>query len=638
MTSLVESSSRSISLFEHDLFRKPVATFRDHALTSCPPSVQPEILAEIEPAHVLVGDDLVWASLGQHLAGVDDVGAVGERQRLADVVVGDQHADAAAGETADEVLDVADGDRVDAGEGLVEEHEGRLAGQRPGDLAAPALAARERDRRRLAQPRDVELLEQGIELSLALLAVGLGDLEHAADVVLDVEAAEDRGLLGQVADAEPRAPVHRQRRDVVAVEADDALVRRDEAGDHVEDRRLAGAVRAKQPDRLAVAHVQAGVLHDGAAAIALLEAAHRKHAGAPQARRRGGPRRGRAEAEDLAQQAGLRVGRGRRAGVDWGRWGRGACRLRVEKLVRGIVDRVVAARADGERLCGPAVEERPHERPPRAGHACAGRALPDRWSVGPPRRVESAKRGGSVRLGALLRRRLRRRRLGLRCRPRRGRRRRGRGGRGRRRPGLLRLLAALLLLLLVVAAGDDQGADPLAGRGLDVGDAGVEVVDDALAAGDVLALAQDGVAGHRDLVGGAVEDGVVAGRDLVLRDDGHRPGAVDLLDVVVLGPGRRRRPALAAGGALLVLVEDGQGRAAHGGLALHHDDVALEHRPLLLVEDVEAVGVDLDRLLAVAAEIAERPRGGAVLLAVLGGGSPSRGSGGRLRGRRRGLL
>src|SRR5215211_9512002 len=32
MTSLFESSSRSTSLFEHDLFRKPVATFRDHAL------------------------------------------------------------------------------------------------------------------------------------------------------------------------------------------------------------------------------------------------------------------------------------------------------------------------------------------------------------------------------------------------------------------------------------------------------------------------------------------------------------------------------------------------------------------------------------------------------------------------------
>ena len=40
--------------------------------------------------------DLVRASLGQHAARVDDVGAVDEPQRLAHVVVGDQHADAAA--------------------------------------------------------------------------------------------------------------------------------------------------------------------------------------------------------------------------------------------------------------------------------------------------------------------------------------------------------------------------------------------------------------------------------------------------------------------------------------------------------------------------------------------------------------
>ena len=94
----------------------------------------------------------------------------------------------------------------------------------------------------------------------------------------------------------------------------------------------------------------------------------------------------------------------------------------------GIVDRVVAARADGERLCGPAVEERPHRRAPRNGRPPrAWRASPGRRSVERPRRMGSAKRGGSVRLGALLRRRLRRRRLGLRCRPRR-RRLRGRGG------------------------------------------------------------------------------------------------------------------------------------------------------------------------------------------------------------------
>ena len=57
-----------------------------------------------------------------------------------------------------------------------------------------------------------ELGEQPLEPVLAPGAVGLGDLEHRADIVLDVEAAEDRGLLRQVADAEPRAAIHRQAR------------------------------------------------------------------------------------------------------------------------------------------------------------------------------------------------------------------------------------------------------------------------------------------------------------------------------------------------------------------------------------------------------------------------------------------
>ena len=109
-------------------------------------------------------------------------------------------------------LDVADGDRIDAGEGLVEQHEGGPAGQRARDLAAPPLAAGERDRRRLPQMRDVELLEQRVEVLLAPPAVRLDDLQHGADVVLHRQAAEDRRLLRQVADAEAGALVHRQMR------------------------------------------------------------------------------------------------------------------------------------------------------------------------------------------------------------------------------------------------------------------------------------------------------------------------------------------------------------------------------------------------------------------------------------------
>ena len=86
-------------------------------------------------------------------------------------------------------------------------------------------------------------------------SVGLHHLEHGADVVLDGEAAEDRRLLRQIADPEPRALVHRQRGDVLAVEFDAAAVGLDQPGDHVEDRGLAGAVGPEQPDRLAAADI-----------------------------------------------------------------------------------------------------------------------------------------------------------------------------------------------------------------------------------------------------------------------------------------------------------------------------------------------------------------------------------------------
>ena len=72
---------------------------------------------------------------------VNDVGTVDQAQRLADVVVCNQHPDAAVGQVPDQLLDVADGYRVDAGEGLVEKYERGPRRQRAGDLAAPPLAA-----------------------------------------------------------------------------------------------------------------------------------------------------------------------------------------------------------------------------------------------------------------------------------------------------------------------------------------------------------------------------------------------------------------------------------------------------------------------------------------------------------------
>src|SRR5262249_23830065 len=143
--------------------------------------------------------------------------------------------------------------------------------------------------------RDVEFLEQGVELALALAAIRLDHFEHRADVVLDVETAEDRGLLRQIADAEPRALVHRQTRDVVAFELNAATVGLDEPGDHVEHGGLAGAVGAEESYCLAAAHVEARALDYLAAPEGLLDPMHRKIIGLGAARvapRRPAPRLG----------------------------------------------------------------------------------------------------------------------------------------------------------------------------------------------------------------------------------------------------------------------------------------------------------------------------------------------------------
>jgi hypothetical protein len=78
----------------------------------------------------------------------------------------------------------------------------------------------------------------------------------------------------------------------MAVEADDAAIRRHEPGDHVEDRRLAGAVGAEQPHRLALAHVKRRVLHDGTPTIAFLQTLDREDAAAAEVALRSARRAG----------------------------------------------------------------------------------------------------------------------------------------------------------------------------------------------------------------------------------------------------------------------------------------------------------------------------------------------------------
>jgi hypothetical protein len=119
--------------------------------------------------------------------------------------------------------------------------------------------------------REAELGEQIAEAPEAGGAIDVERLEDGEDVVLDAQPAEDRGLLRQVGDSLPRPDVHRIVGDVGAIELDAAGVRRGQADDHVERRRLAGAVRAEQTDHLAGVQLEADAAHHRAATVRLGE-------------------------------------------------------------------------------------------------------------------------------------------------------------------------------------------------------------------------------------------------------------------------------------------------------------------------------------------------------------------------------
>ena len=97
--------------------------------------------------------------------------------------------------------------------------------------------------------------------------------------MLDREAAEDRRLLRQIADALARAHVHRIVGDILIVEQHAAGIGRRQSHDHTERRRLAGAVRAEQADDFAGRDVEVDASHDRPAAVGLGEpfGAQRRH-------------------------------------------------------------------------------------------------------------------------------------------------------------------------------------------------------------------------------------------------------------------------------------------------------------------------------------------------------------------------
>src|SRR3989442_7421814 len=124
-----------------------------------------------------------------------------------------------------------------------------MVGERAEVEEAEELARALAGRRLLAaDPREPERVRQDVAARAAV------DPDH--DVLEHGQRREEREVLERPPDAERRDAMGRQPEDRAAVEADVASVGRVEAAQAVEERRLAGAVRADEADDRSLVHVE----------------------------------------------------------------------------------------------------------------------------------------------------------------------------------------------------------------------------------------------------------------------------------------------------------------------------------------------------------------------------------------------
>ncbi len=144
----------------------------------------------------------------------------------------------------------------------------RLAQGSPARSASPTASSSD-------QLRRVQLL-QPVGVTPKAVAIAAPRLHRDPHVLERGQVGEHAEDLERSADPETGPPMHPHPGDVAVVEADFSAIRRDEPGEHVEERRLARAVRPDQAMELAGHHVQVDVVGGDERAEALVQSAHRE--------------------------------------------------------------------------------------------------------------------------------------------------------------------------------------------------------------------------------------------------------------------------------------------------------------------------------------------------------------------------
>ena len=218
---------------------------------------EPDVAARHQPLQ------LVRRPFGDQHPVVEDRDPMRELVGLVEVLRRQEDRHAAGDEVPHGLPHHAAAARIEAGRGLIEEDDPRVADQGHREVETPLHAPGVGRDGLLGRLDQVEALEQLIDSSTALGLAEVPQVGHQLEVLLAGEELVDRGELA--GDADDRADRVRLAGDVVAGDLDLAAIGGDQGREDPDRGRLAGAVRSEEREDRAFGDLEIDAVEDDAA-------------------------------------------------------------------------------------------------------------------------------------------------------------------------------------------------------------------------------------------------------------------------------------------------------------------------------------------------------------------------------------
>src|SRR5262249_39844817 len=232
--------------------------------------------AEVGLSHELAGQELATTPVEHHAPGLEHVAARGQLQRRRHILLHEEHGQSLRGvETPQRFHHGVHETRHDAEAGLIQHEEAWARHEGAGDGEHLPLATAQGARALLrALAQDGKQRVDPVEHVATVRSVRVGEGAEL-EIFRRGEAAEEPPSFGDEGETELHAIRRIETSERPSVEADLPRPRRDEAGDGLEERGLARAVRPYERHDLARPHLERGTLEgENTRAVGNLEPTH----------------------------------------------------------------------------------------------------------------------------------------------------------------------------------------------------------------------------------------------------------------------------------------------------------------------------------------------------------------------------